>query len=83
MPDYLRHLDNPANNIDVAKEAATKNKDTMTVVSKINGWITVDPDTMNRREAYEKRRKLSNIRKTSMMAPTWMQCHAQRDEQRL
>ena len=83
MPDYLRHLDNPANNIDVAKEAATKNKDTMTVVSKINGWITVDPDTMNRREAYEKRRRLSNIRKTSMMAPTWMQCHAQRDEQRL
>ena len=80
MPDYLRHLDNPANNIDVAKEAAT---DTMTVVSKINGWITVDPDTMNRREAYEKRRLLSNIRKTSMMAPTWMQCHAQRDEQRL
>ena len=82
MPDYLRHLDNPANNIDVAKEAATKNKDTMTVVSKINGWITVDPYTMNRREAYEKR-NLSNIRKTSMMAPTWMQCHAQRDEQRL
>ena len=82
MPDYLRHLDNPANNVDVAKEVATKKKDTMTVVSKINGWITVDPDTMNRREAYEKR-KLSNIRKTSMMAPTWMQCHAQRDEQRL
>ena len=71
MPDYLRHLDNAANNIDVVKEAAVKNKDTMTVVSKINGWITVDPDTMNRREAYEKR-KLENIRKTSMMAPTWM-----------
>lgn len=71
MPDYLRHLDNPANNIKIVREAAVKNKDTMTVVSKINGWITVDPDTMNRREAYEKRR-LSNIRKTSMMAPTWM-----------
>ena len=71
MPDYLRHLDNPANNIKIVREAAVKNKDTMTVVSKINGWITVDPDTMNRREAYEKWR-LSNIRKTSMMAPTWM-----------
>lgn len=82
MPDYLRHLDNPANNIKIVREAAVKNKDTMTVVSKINGWITVDPDTMNRREAYEKRR-LSNIRKTSMMAPTWMQCHAKRDEERL
>jgi hypothetical protein len=37
---------------------------------------------MNRREAYEKRR-LTNIRKTSMMAPTWMQQQAQRDEHRL
>lgn len=54
----------------------------MTVISKINGWITVDPETMNRREAFEKRR-LSNIRKTSMMAPTWMQCEQKRDEERM
>ena len=64
-------LDNPSNNFDVVREAATQNKETVTVVSKINGWLTVDPETMNRREAYEKR-KLTNIRKTSMMAPNWM-----------
>jgi hypothetical protein len=37
---------------------------------------------MNRRDAFEKRR-LSNIRKTSMMAPPWMQTQATRDEERL
>ncbi len=37
---------------------------------------------MNRRDPYEKR-KLENIRKTSAMAPTWMQCNAKRDEDRL
>jgi len=52
------------------------------MISKINGWITVDPETMNRREAYEKR-KLTNIRKTSMMAPTWMQCNSKRDDERM
>ena len=36
---------------------------------------------MNRRESYEKR-KLANIRMTSAMAPTWMQCEAKRDNQR-
>lgn len=79
MPDYLRHLDKPQNNFDVVKENATKNKATVTVISKINGWITVDPETMDRRDPYEKR-KLTNLRKTSMMAPYWMQSNAQRDE---
>ena len=71
MPEYLRLLDKQENNINKAKSNASKNQQTVTVISKINGWLTVDQETMNRREAYEKR-KLTNIRKTSMMAPQWM-----------
>jgi|LauGreDrversion4_2_1035121.scaffolds.fasta_scaffold403001_2 hypothetical protein len=43
MPEYLRHLDNPINNFDRVKEQASQNKSSVTVISKINGWITVDP----------------------------------------
>jgi hypothetical protein len=52
------------------------------VVSKINGWLTVDPENMNRRDAFEKRR-LSNIRQTSVMAPQWMITQAKPDQERL
>lgn len=37
---------------------------------------------MKRGECYEKK-KTSNVRKTSMMSPLWMQCEAKRDEERL
>ena len=66
----------------MALKSAIKNKETVTVISKINGWLTVDPETMNRKDAYEKRR-LSDIRKTSVMGPLWMQNNAHRDEDRL
>lgn len=49
------------NNFERVRLEAAAKKQTLTIVSKINGWLTVDPVDMNRREAFEKR-KLSNIR---------------------
>jgi hypothetical protein len=86
----LRPLDKPGksinhllleNNFDVVKKSAIESKQTLSVISRINGWLTVDPESMNRKDAFEKR-KTSNVRKTSMMSPLWMQCEAKRDEER-
>ena len=49
------------------------------MISRNNGWLTVDPDTMSRKNAYEKKMK-GNLHKTSHMSPPWMQTQAQRDE---
>ena len=51
----------------------------MTVISRNNGWLTVDPETMSRKNAYEKKVK-GNLHKTSHMSPTWMHTNAVRDE---
>lgn len=49
------------------------------MISKINGWITVDAKTMNRKDALEKRPK-GDVKKPSLMAPVWMQNKGERDE---
>lgn len=54
----------------------------MTVISKINGWLTVDPENMSRKKCYENRKR-TDIQKPSFMAPQWMQVEAKRDEERL
>jgi hypothetical protein len=43
----------------------------VTIISKTNGWLTVDADTLDRKHAYEKDTKI-NIRNTSKLAPPWM-----------
>lgn len=47
------------------------NGETVTVISRNNGWLTVDPDTMSRKNAYEKKLK-GNLHKTSHMSPSFM-----------
>lgn len=59
----------------------TESIPTVTVISKINGWITVDAKTLNRQEALEKRPK-GDVKKPSLMAPQWMQPKGVRDEKR-
>jgi hypothetical protein len=44
--------------------AAKKDKLPITVISRVNGWLTVDPVTLSRKMAIEKSAKL-NIRNTS------------------
>ena len=43
----------------------------VTVVSRVNGWLTVDPVTLSRKMAIEKSQKI-NVRNTSKLAPPWM-----------
>jgi hypothetical protein len=56
--------------------------ETVTVISRNNGWLTVDPENMSRKNAYEKKVK-GNLHKTSHMSPTWMHTNAVRDEAQL
>jgi hypothetical protein len=44
----------------------------MQIVSKTQGWITVSPKTMNRKEPIEKIR-LGDASKVNVLSPTWMQ----------
>lgn len=53
----------------------------ITVISKTTGWLTVDPETLDRKHAIEKDTKI-NIRNTSKLAPPWMITDQVRDEKR-
>jgi hypothetical protein len=53
----------------------------ITVISKTNGWLTVDAETLDRKHAIEKDTKI-NIRNTSKLAPPWMITDQVRDEKR-
>lgn len=50
---------------------AFKPGETVTVISRTNGWLTVDPKNMSRKNAFEKKMK-GNLHKTSHMSPSWM-----------
>ncbi|TNV83543.1 hypothetical protein FGO68_gene10619 [Halteria grandinella] len=78
VPDYLRPLDKHQRN---GTTHATEDNKTVTVISRINGWITVDAKTLNRQDALEKRPK-GDVKKPSLMAPQWMQTTGVRDEKR-
>jgi hypothetical protein len=54
----------------------------VTIISKTNGWLTVDAETMNRKQAFEKDQKV-NIRETSKLAPPWMIQNSTPDIKRL
>eukprot|EP00349_Pseudokeronopsis_sp_Brazil_P004311 CAMPEP_0202958458 /NCGR_PEP_ID=MMETSP1396-20130829/2799_1 /ASSEMBLY_ACC=CAM_ASM_000872 /TAXON_ID= /ORGANISM="Pseudokeronopsis sp., Strain Brazil" /LENGTH=139 /DNA_ID=CAMNT_0049676543 /DNA_START=619 /DNA_END=1038 /DNA_ORIENTATION=+ len=51
----------------------------MTVISRNKGWITVNPETLSRKNCFEKQAK-ANTRVASVMSPQWMQIPEQRDE---
>lgn len=61
---------------------AFKPGETVTVISRNNGWLTVDPMNFSRKNAFEKRMK-GNVHKTSHMSPSWMQTEAVRDDTQL
>ena len=67
-------------NADVAKAPGFDG--TMTVLSKISGWITVTPRSQNRAKRlgrhgpFDKSKKGHNLRNVSDLAPQWMQTTA-------
>lgn len=44
----------------------------ITVISKNNGWLTVDPETQSRKNAFENKMR-GDVHKVSLMSPPWMQ----------
>ena len=75
-PDYLRvspeHLDRKKIN----------HPERISVLCKQNGWLTVDSQTLDRSQAYEKQSVSVNLRETSPTSPSWMQNvnHLKRDD---
>ncbi|CDW85700.1 UNKNOWN [Stylonychia lemnae] len=68
-PDYLR----------VNRDARmTALPESMTVLSRSNGWLTVDPSTQSRKNAFDKQVK-GNMHKSSNLSPQWMQTEATPD----
>ena len=53
-------------------------QDTMTIITKNQGWMTVNKD-MNRRKPIEKMAVSENSTKTSMLTPSWMQSNYPRN----
>ena len=70
MPSYMRHLEKDQNRVD---PTATLGKDgTLFVVSRNQGWITVQKDK-NRKRPVEKYGVSGDATKTSFLTPSWMQ----------
>ena len=59
---------------------------TVTILSRISGWITVSPNSRNRQKRlgrygpFDKSKKGNNYQNVSDLAPAWMQTEAQRHE---
>lgn len=72
VPDYMRVLERPGNNVD---PCTSKGFDgTMTIISRNQGWITVTPKNKNRKKPVEKFGVAGDAAKTSKLTPNWMQC---------
>lgn len=67
VPDYLRIS---ADKLDKKK---IKHPDRIGVISKTNGWLTVDSNSLSRVNAYEKMSHELVNRETSPLSPDWMQ----------
>lgn len=71
-PDYLRIDRSDSRTKDNYNSSGVK-KDPppITVISRTNGWLTVDAKTLSYKNAIEKDTKI-NIRNSSKLAPPWM-----------
>jgi hypothetical protein len=71
-PNYFRYMDNP--NYRNIRHVNTKGDDIdmMFVVSRNQGWITVDPKLQDRKNTLEKK-KLGDATKVNFLSPVWMQ----------
>jgi hypothetical protein len=50
-----------------------KHPERIAVVDKMNGWVTVDSTSLDRKGAFEKKKTNIDNRKTSSTSPEWMQ----------
>jgi Uma2 family endonuclease len=68
IPEYLR-IDPKS-----LEKSQNNQNDRIYILSKQenDGWLTVDSTTLNRKNAYEKQKKLLVNRETSPLSPNWM-----------
>ena len=79
LPNYLRLHENAA--YDLPKEKIAGNAGILTVMSRVNGWLTVTPNKMSRTKPLEKESPTNNPMGSvatdqndiSKLSPTWMQ----------
>lgn len=75
-PDYFRVEREPSQKkatetVHFNTEGSPMKPPPVTIISKTTGWLTVEADTLDRKHAFEKDKKV-NIRQTSKLAPPWM-----------
>jgi hypothetical protein len=81
-PDYLKINSSSKKTLLTSESRGSGSKPPVTVISRTNGWLTVDAETLNRRFAIEKDTKI-NIRQSSKLAPPWMLTGHTPDKERL
>jgi hypothetical protein len=64
VPEFLR-IDT-SNNLDDAQK-------NIAILSKTNGWLTVDSKSLSRKQAFERTSVGMNNKTTSPLSPDWMQ----------
>jgi len=72
MPSYFRMMDNPNYRNIQHKNVDGKPLNMMQIVSKNQGWITVESEKMDRQHPMEKMR-LGDVSKVNVLSPQWMQ----------
>mmetsp|Transcript_6072 Transcript_6072/g.10304 ORF Transcript_6072/g.10304 Transcript_6072/m.10304 type:complete len:175 (-) Transcript_6072:32-556(-) len=72
MPTYFRIMDDPIKRNVVHKQLNGEPSNMVQIVSKNQGWITVNPQVMDRTRPIEKMR-LGDASKVNMLSPNWMQ----------
>jgi hypothetical protein len=72
MPNYFRYMDNPNYRNIKHVNAKGQDMDMMFIVSRNQGWITVEPENLDRKHPLEKKR-LGDVSKVSELSPIWMQ----------
>ena len=77
FPSFLRMMDNPNYRNIVHKDVEGKPAELMQIVSKNQGWITVEREKPSRKRPVEKEH-LSDATKTNRLSPQWMQILAKK-----
>jgi len=70
-------MDNPNYRNIKHVNAKGEDVDMMLIVSRNQGWITVEPSTMDRKHPLEKK-KLGDVTKVNVLSPIWMQVQHQK-----
>ena len=79
-PSYLRYMDNPNYRNIKHTNAVGEPIDMIHIVSRNQGWITVYPETNDRKHPLEKKRQ-SDVTEVNVLSPIWMQVRHQKPKE--